>query len=128
MHNNNYFIIDTVTFISEPRNMTILEGESVRFECDFEGSDLTPTWSINHFIYYHTNLPQIYSFNSQDFSIFIENVTLDLSGTYFQCIVGQRKSAKGMLIVLRSQSQGTENTVNVSHSGFIHPPEGKLVS
>jgi hypothetical protein len=104
--------------------MTILEGESVRFECDFEGSDSTPSWSINNSIHYHTNLPQIYSFNGQDFSLSIENVSLDLSGTYFECIVGQRKSAKGVLTVLRSQSQQPNNAVNASHG----PLEGKLNS
>jgi hypothetical protein len=106
--------------------MTILEGDSVRFECDFEGSDSTPSWSINNSVYYHTNLPQIYSFNGQDFSLSIENVSLDLSGTYFECIVGQSKSAKGVLTVLRSQSQQPNNAVNVSHPETPGPSEGKL--
>ena len=97
--------------------MTVLEGSSVRFECDFEGSDLTPSWIINKSVYYHTNLPLMYSFDEKDFSLTVENVSLDLSGTSFECIVGQRKSAKGVLIVLRSQ-------VNSTHPET--PSEGKL--
>ena len=99
--------------------MTVLEGNSVRFECDFEGSDLTPSWIINNSVYYHTNLPLIYSFDEQDFSLIIKNVSLDLSGTSFECIVGRRKSAKGVLIVLRSQ-------VNSSHPET--PSEGKFTA
>ena len=99
--------------------MTVLEGNSVRFECDFEGSDLTPSWIINNSVYYHTHLPLIYSFDEQDFSLIIKNVSLDLSGTSFKCIVGWRKSAKGELIVLRSH-------VNSIASHPETPSEGKL--
>ena len=108
--------------------MTAVEGESVRFECDFDGSDLTPTWSINSTIYYHTDLPQIYGFNNQDFSLTIINVSLNLNGTSFECIVGRTKSAVGVLIVLKANTHQAlqESTVNtISKPGLIQPPEGE---
>ena len=113
--------------------MTAVEGESVRFECDFDGSDLTPTWSINSTIYYHTDLPQIYGFNNQDFSLTIINVSLNLNGTSFECIVGRTKSAVGVLIVLKANTRQAlqESTVTVntiSKPGLIQPPEGEYIN
>ena len=128
-YNCFFNIIDTVSFISEPRNMTVVEGEAVRFECDFDGSDLTPSWIINNSVYYHTDLPHPYLFNNQDFSLTIEMVSLLLSGTTFRCIVGRTESVEGLLVVIKAYSHhdhsSQDSTVTVSQHSFIQPPKGE---
>ena len=86
-------------FVAEPENATVFEGETVTFECDFRGSDLTPSWQINNVIYYSTSLQPNYIFNDQDFSLTVKNVSRQLNGYTFQCIVGQIASAQGFLFV-----------------------------
>ena len=100
-----------VLFTSGPQNQTIMEGESVHFECAYEGSDLTPSWRINASIYSHTELPRSYEFNDQDFSLTIHNVPVSLNFTSFQCVVGTSFSSRGYLIVDVHQENITEGCV-----------------
>ena len=88
-----------VSFVSQPHNQTVKEGDAVRFECTYLGDDLTPAWRINNSIYSHTQLPAIYVFNDQDFSLSINSVPGSLNFTSFQCIVGTIFSNQGYLYV-----------------------------
>ena len=88
-----------VSFVSQPRNQTVKEGETVHFECAYQGSDLTPAWRINNSIYSHTQLPVMYDFNDQDFSLTVNSVPDSLNFTSFQCIVGTIFSNQGYLFV-----------------------------
>ena len=85
--------------MSQPRNQTVKEGETIHFECAYQGSDLTPAWRINNSIYSHTQLPAIYDFNDQDFSLTVNSVPGSLNFTSFQCIVGTIFSNQGYLFV-----------------------------
>ena len=126
MHSLGYqplIIIDTslsatvikgaVSFISQPRNQTVKEGEAVRFECAYQGSDLTPAWRINNSIYSHTQLPAIYDFNDQDFSLTVSSAPGSLNFTSFQCIVGTIFSNQGYLFI-EVEQQYTTNCVQCS--------------
>ena len=88
-----------VSFVSQPHNQTVKEGEAVHFECTYQGGDLTPAWRINNSIYSHTQLPAIYDFNDQDFSLSVNSVPGRLNFTSFQCIVGTIFSSQGYLFV-----------------------------
>lgn len=88
-----------VSFVSQPRNQTVKEGDSIRFECSYQGSYLTPAWRINRTIYPHTDLPHIFMFNDQDFSLTVSSVPSSLNFTSFECIVGTVFSNRGYLHV-----------------------------
>ena len=111
-----------VLFTSGPQNQTIMEGESVRFECAYEGSDLTPSWRINTSIYFHTELPRNFKFNDQDFSLTIHNVPVSLNFTSFQCVVGTSFSNRGYLVVDVDQKNITEGCVECIIPTSNSPP------
>ena len=97
--NFHIIIVGAVRFISEPDDQTVREGETAMFDCDFDGSDLTPSWRINDVIYFHTEISYPYSFNDQDFSLTVFNVTRIMNASTFQCIVGRTVSREGHLII-----------------------------
>ena len=96
-------IVGNVEFISEPVDQVVREGETVEFNCDFDGSDLTPSWRIDDVIYFHSEIRHPYSFDDQDFSLTVYNVSCVMNASTFQCIVGQCWSREGYLVVLKGK-------------------------
>ena len=90
---------ENIIFVSEPRDMIVAEGETVTFECTFNGSSLTPYWRINNVIYFIASIPPEYILNVQDFSVTVRNVTFGQNCSTFQCVVGRIASAEGKLII-----------------------------
>ena len=116
-----------VFFTSGPRNQTITEGESVQFECVYEGSYLIPSWRINTTIYSHTELPRGFEFDDDDFSLAVQNVPLSLNFTTFQCVVGTEFSSRAYLIVERNETltlatEGVDRVTATSTSSESNAP------
>ena len=96
-----------ILFTAEPQDQTTTEGGTVRFECAYVGSFLTPSWRINTTIYEHSELPNGFEFNN-DFSLILNNVPLSLNYTAFQCVVGIAFSSRAWLIVERNETASIE--------------------
>lgn len=102
-------MIGAVVFTSHPSNQTIMEGQLAHFECAFEGADnLVPQWRVNTTVYFFTDIPTIYGFDYQDFSLTIENAPRSLNFTSFQCIVGITFSNTAYLIIFANSTNSSE--------------------
>ena len=90
-------------FTSEPSNITVVEGESVTFNCSMAVmSEDIATWVIDGLEYYWSDFRsiQIYMFNLRDNSLTIHNSPTSLDGSSFQCILDNHRSRIGYLHVL----------------------------
>ena len=117
---NVIMTIKGVSIISGPQNQTVMEGDSARFECVYEGSDRVPSWRINTTIYSNSQLPGEYELDDQDFSLSVQSVPTSLNSTSFQCIIGIYFSEKGYLFVEPIEKNTTDcdkcNPVHTSTS------------
>ena len=89
-------------FISEPVNVTVLEGESIRINCTSTMSDSIAIWIIDGLRYYWSDFSSIgqYSINIVDNSLTINNSPRTLDGSSYQCVLSQEESNIGYLTVL----------------------------
>ena len=89
-------------FITEPVNVTVLEGESIRINCTSTMSDSIAIWIIDGLRYYWSDFRSIdqYTFNIVDNSLTINNSPRTLDGSSYQCVLSQEKSNIGYLTVL----------------------------
>ena len=108
-----------VTFISQPRNVSVFEGDCAQFNCSFTGSGEVPLWSINNSYHDWMNIPRIYTFSLYDFSLKIQNVSLEMDGTPFQCAVEGFTSQKGVLFVKKNTLVMTTDTLATEFQGII---------
>ena len=79
-----------VTFIKEPHDITVYEGEDVFIPCDYTGILSTPSWIIttpngNHMDTPSSWLPWKHVYNGS--GIIINNVDLKLNMTTYKCIL-----------------------------------------
>ena len=89
-------------FTSEPVNVTVLEGESIRVNCSNTMSDSIAIWIIDGLQYYWSDFRSIdqYTFNRADNSLIINNSPRTLDGSSYQCVLSQEESNIGYLTVL----------------------------
>ena len=108
-------------FTSEPSNITVVEGESITFNCSMSAmNDDIATWIIDGLEYFWSDFgtKQIYSFNLSDNSLTINYSPTSLDGSSFQCILDNHRSQIGYLRVLHLSptSLTTSNSSNPSTS------------
>ena len=91
-------------FLSEPTNITILEGESTQMNCSTLPDDISVIWILNGRQYYWSdfNNLDVYTLNALDNSLTINNAPQTLDKTSFQCVVNNHPSAVGYLTVLNT--------------------------
>lgn len=111
-----HYYVGAVSFTSHPSNQTIMEGQSARFECRFEGANTVPYWKVNTTVYYFTDIPRRYGYNYQDFSLNIQSTPKTLNFTSFQCIVGTAFSNRAYLIVFANETNTLENIIVELHN------------
>ena len=89
-------------FTSEPVNVTVLEGESIRFNCTRTMSDSIAIWIIDDLQYYWADFRNIhqYTFSRADNSLTVNNAPRTLDGTSYQCVLNQEESNTGYLKVV----------------------------
>lgn len=87
-----------VRFTAEPQDVTVFEGATAYFNCDFEGTNTSPVWRINRIRYPWWDPPSGYTVYS-GFSIRADHVSLSMNNTPHQCILTERSSAVGILYV-----------------------------
>ena len=90
-------------FIEEPFNVTVAEGESIKFNCSMGViSEDIATWVINGLEYYWSDflIIEVYTFDLQDNSLAIHNSPRSLDGNSYQCILDNQRSRIGYLSVL----------------------------
>ena len=87
----------------------MFEGDCVLFNCSFTGSREVPLWSINNTYYDWKNIPQRYNFNLYDFSLKIENVSIEMDNIPFRCAVEGFSSDIGIVILntMATEFQGS---------------------
>ena len=106
-------------FVSEPSNITVVEGESIKLNCSMAViSEDIATWVINGLEYYWSDFSKIevYTFDLLDNSLTIHNSTRFLNGNSYQCIVDNCRSQIGYLSVLYNKSLTLPTTTNSSNS------------
>ena len=91
--------------MSEPTNVTILEGESTRINCTTTMPDSIATWILNGRLYYWSDFMNddhldVYTLDLVDNSLTINNAPRTLDNTSFQCVVNNHLSMTGYLTVL----------------------------
>ena len=58
-----------------------------------------PLWSINNTFYDWSDIPPDYTLDRYTFSLKIQNATLEMNNTSFQCFVEESSSTIGLLTV-----------------------------
>ena len=90
-------------FLYQPYNISIYEGEDTKYNCTpaHEENGGIAIWVINGQRYYWTDFLSIptYSFDLRDNSLTIHNVSQDLDGVSYQCIINRRASRVAYLTV-----------------------------
>lgn len=99
-------------FVQQPRNITAMEGETVRFNCNTTNNVFIAFWIINGSEHGWSDfrLTPTYTFDLQDNSLTINSVQKGLNGTSFQCVVAQQASEIGYLTVLSGMEQFTSSS------------------
>ena len=110
-------ITDNVVFQLQPRDMFVNTGETVIFECVYEGSRASAFWEINNRHYHLSNsLPQNHHVHENISGSFltIDDVDSSLNGNTYRCIVISIFSNIGHLYVL-SEAQGKSTCWFIGH-------------
>lgn len=88
--------------------MTIFEGESGYFACEYSGIGALPTWRISSETYGSISLPSGYNFNGT--GVIVSHVTGEMNGISISCFFpltdGVIESSTGYIIVTRIEHQG----------------------
>ena len=89
-------------FTHQPENITALEGDTVKFNCSSTDSRHLAFWIINGSEFSWRSFRSIptYNFDLQDNSLTIINVTRNLNGTPYQCVINWQVSQIGYLTVI----------------------------
>ena len=95
-------------FISQPSNVTVFEGESVRINCTSTVSGIA-IWIIDGLQYYWSEFKSIdqYTFNRADNSLIIHDSPRTLDGSSYKCVLNQEESNTGYLTVIYEVSNNT---------------------
>ena len=103
-------------FISEPANVTVLEGESTRINCTTTMKDDVVIWIIDDLQYFWSDFHNLdlYTLDPFDNSLTINHAPRTLDGTSFQCVVNHQLSATGYLTVLYTVSSTSTLPVTMS--------------
>ena len=96
------------------------EGESAQFNCSLSESVDVPLWSINDIFYDWRDIPPEYTLSQRDFSLKIQNVTIEMNNTSFQCVVNRLYSEIGILTVLPLYPRTNSMFATTEFQGKIH--------
>ena len=72
-------------FVNEPSNVTVVEGGSSYFPCEYTTVTVAPVWVINGITRTSSNLPLNHYYNGS--GLVILNVNVQLNGSCYSCIV-----------------------------------------
>lgn len=91
-----------VQFTAEPHDVTVHEGETVKFCCMYNSGEFS-SWYINGTLHHRARLTGHYEYNFD--WLIVRNVTLSLNNTSFQCVLPSSglQSAIGVLYVVPSR-------------------------
>lgn len=118
---NSSFLCYIGVFVSEPSNITVVEGESIKLNCSVGViSEDIATWVINGLEYYWSDFSttEVYTFDLRDNSLTIHNLSRFLDGNSYQCILDNCRSQIGYLSVLYNKSHTSSTTTNSSYSSL----------
>ena len=84
-------------FISEPVNVTVVEGDSVTINCSSTMDEFFAVWIIGGWQYLWSEFEnsETYTSNQLDNSLTINNSPRSLDGLSFQCIINRQESQIG---------------------------------
>ena len=101
------------SFISEPVNVTVFEGDSVTFNCSSTMNEFFAVWIIDGWQYLWSEFEnsETYTFNQLDNSLTINNSPRSLNGLSFQCVIDRQESQIGYLTVLYTDDNSTSTTL-----------------
>ena len=104
----------------QPRNITAMEGETVKFNCSSANNALTAFWIIDGIEHDLRDLRRTstYTFDLLDNSLTINNATKGLDGTAYQCVIDQQASEIGFLTVI-SKEQFTRSPSRYLRATYI---------
>ena len=96
--------IGSISFINEPMNITICEGRDATILCTYTGASTIPAWYINetNYSWSHIPRPHMLKWLSHGAKLTIDNVSMGISSTRYQCgfpTEGSVRSALGILHV-----------------------------
>ena len=102
-------------FISQPSNVTVFEGESIRINCTSTMNGIA-IWIIDGLQYYWSEFKTIdlYTFNRADNSLLIHDSPRTLDGSSYKCVLNQEESSTGYLTVLYEVPNDTVPTISPS--------------
>ena len=90
--------------MNEPRNVTVTEGETAYFPCEYRGTNVAPSWRIGGLRYASTSLPRGYRENLT--GLVVPHVTQEMNGIsiscYFQLGTKVTQSSTGYIIIAES--------------------------
>ena len=115
-------------FLYQPCNMTLYEGENAKLNCTpTQRSGLIATWIINGKRHYWTDFmaTPAFSFDLYDNSLTINNASLDLDGSSFQCVIDRRPSRIAYLTVLYNPLDTSTFTLQLQQT-IVAAPGGNL--
>lgn len=94
-------------FRSEPMNVTVMIGETVRFNCSGVQEHLVAVWIIDGSPHDWTDFITIttYTFDMFDNSLTVNSPPKSLNGTSFQCVLDGHRSRIGYLMVIQHINQ-----------------------
>lgn len=85
-----------IVFLSEPRDILAQIGETVRFECDYEGSQNTAAWEINGYLFATFSvLPPKHRADIAGLNIY--DIDRSMDGNVYRCVVDSYYSKRGYL-------------------------------
>lgn len=103
-----------IEFTNEPTNVTVVEGENAYFPCEYTGTRILPSWTIDGRRYAHSSSLRDFRYNSS--GLIVLHVTLDMNGVSVSCsfFFGSEliQSKTGYIIVVQPNVAGKkENSV-----------------
>ena len=74
-----------MVLLSQPVDVTVVEGERATFRCAYNGTSGIPWWRINGFVYSFDQLPERRTYSVRDQILWVSNVQLSDNTSTHQC-------------------------------------------
>ena len=94
--------LSEIVILEGPMNLTVEEGRTARFPCNYSGANEIPEWYIRGALYVAFQLPPRHRYSHFERAIIVHNVSISDNGTTYRCSLnyGQVNSDTATLTVV----------------------------
>ena len=116
-----------ITFLQEPKNVTVPEGADTFFACTYNGTTGVPVWRITNNVFVTSALPPRHSYNGS--GLVVSNVDLLLNMNSYSCFfnvhIGRGRfvdieSTTGFLVIAGLHASITQSVFQpINFNGYM---------